>query len=110
MPKLNRLTTDKPNGNYQNLHNMTLVKDKEVYLRDWNGEGDISLVDFCKVECKKKCFIDIEENDPAAFGGYIMDCDCMVSWFYNLAVGHGELRETLKEFEDREEKRNAKAD
>lgn len=95
---MNRLTTDTPKGNYQMLHNCTVVKEHEVYLRDWNGEGDISLVNFCKAECKRKCDTNIEAG-AEEFGEY-MDCDCFVAHFYHTAVGHAELRERLKAYED----------
>ncbi|WP_434510122.1 hypothetical protein [Desulfitobacterium sp. AusDCA] len=97
-PEFTPLVTDNPQGNYQWLHNMTVVKDKEVYLRDFNGEGDLSLVDYCKRECKSKCDSDIDAG-AEEFGEY-MDCDCIVSCFYGMAVGHAELREHLKQYEE----------
>jgi hypothetical protein len=93
-----RLTTEEPQGNVGYMLNMTKIIDKEVYIRDWNGEGDISLVAFCNRECKEKCNID---NDaPADEFGEAMDCDCFVSYFYILAVGHAEIRSRLKYHED----------
>lgn len=96
MSEYKRLTTDKPQGNYQWLHNMTIIKDQEVYLR--GSEEDINLVEFCKKECKEQCNTDIEA-DATEFGEY-MDCDCVVAWFYHMAVGHAELRARLQAYEN----------
>lgn len=97
-PEFIPLVTENPQGNYQWLHNMTVIKDREVFLRDFNGEGDLSLVDYCKQECKAKCDSEIDAG-PEEFGEY-MDCNCIVSYFYCMAVGHAELRERLKQYEE----------
>jgi hypothetical protein len=94
---INRIVTDEPSGNYQWLHNCTCIIDREVYLKD--TEGNINLVDYCKKECKKVCDVDIDA-DAEEFGEY-MDCDCIVSRLYHMAVGHAELRARLKYYEDK---------
>lgn len=91
------LVTETPDGNYQNLHNMTLIIDKEVYLQDHNGEGDLNLVDYCKGKCMEKC--DIEQEGTAEDFAENMDCDCLVSLIYHMAVGHAELRNRLGQYE-----------
>lgn len=91
-----RLTTDDPQGNFQRIHNMTDIKDMEVFLK--LGDEEISLVDYCKNGCKEKC--DIELNGDAETFGETMDCDCIVSAFYWMAVGYAELRAHLKDYED----------
>ncbi len=93
-----RLTTEEPQGNVQWMHNMTGIKNREVYLRDYNGEGDLSLVDYCKKECNERCDIDIDVG-AEEFGEY-MYCGCIVAQFYWIAVGHAELRAHLSEYED----------
>lgn len=99
MSKSKPLVTDNPEGNYQNLHNMTGIDaNKEVYLRDLNGKGDITLVEYCRKECKEQCNVDIDEG-AEEFAEY-MDCDCPVSYFYHMAVGHAELRHRLRQYED----------
>ncbi|MCB8818674.1 hypothetical protein [Desulfosporosinus shakirovi] len=95
--KLRPLVTDNPQGNYQWLHNMTVIKDKEVYLRYFEGEGDLSLVEYCKKECMEKCNSDIDAS-VEEFAEH-MDCGCPISLIYHMAVGHAELRERLKYFE-----------
>ena len=97
MEKPKNLVTDNPQGNYQWLHNMTLIKDHEVYLRELNDGADISIVDYCKRECKEKC--GIEQEGTAEDFAENMDCDCPVALVYHMAVGHAELREHLKYFE-----------
>ena len=101
--KLKPLVTDNPEGSYQNLHNMTGIDaNREVYLRDFNGEGDLNLVDFCKKQCDKKCEVTIEA--PVEEFGEYMDCSCIVAYFYHMAVGHAELRHRLGEYESSEVK------
>lgn len=95
---MERLTTDDPKGNYQWLHNMTVIKDGEVFIRDYDNGEDLSIVNYCKKECKSKCDIDIEVG-AEEFGEY-MDCDCPVSLLYHMAVGHAELRQKLAAYED----------
>jgi hypothetical protein len=99
MSKYLRLTTEEPSGNYQYLCNCTTIIDKEVYLKDF--DGNFNLVDYCKAQCKVKCNINIDAL-ANIFAEY-MDCDCVVSRFYHMAVGHAELRSRLKYFEDKKE-------
>ncbi|EHQ88258.1 hypothetical protein [Desulfosporosinus youngiae] len=95
--KFIRLVTENPQGNYQYLHNMTVIKDKEVFLRDFEGEGDLSLVDYCKRECMERCNTDIDAS-VEEFGEH-MDCGCPITLIYHMAVGHAELRNRLGQYE-----------
>lgn len=98
---MKRYTTEDPQSMVESTRNCCIVKENEVYLRDWNGEGDISICDYCRKQCKEKCNIDIEAG-AEEFEEY-MDCDCVVSAFYFTAVGFAENRERLKRYEDEEE-------
>ncbi len=98
MNSLKPLVIDNPEGNYQNLHNMTGIDaNKEVFLRDLGGEGDISLVDYCKHECKVKC--DVDQEGEAIDFAENMECDCPVTLIYHMAIGHAELRNRLGQYE-----------
>ena len=57
-------------------------------------------MDYCSAECKEKCGID--NKAPADEFGEYMDCNCIVSWFYWVAVGHAELRTALMAYEGKE--------
>lgn len=96
--KYKRLTTENPSGNMENILNMTKIIDKEVYLRDLNGEDDVSLVGYCKREYKKICGVEIDAS-AEDFGDY-MDDDSLLSLFYWMAVGYAELRARLSLYED----------
>lgn len=96
--KFKKLVKEDPQGNYETLHNMTTIKDREIYLRNFGTDGDISLVDYSNNECKRKCGRDIKAT-AEEFGEY-MDCDCIVSVFYSMAIGYAELRAYLKAYED----------
>src|SRR5665648_954627 len=100
--KMKQLVTETPEGNDQYLHNMTMIKDAEVFLRDFNGEGDINLVEYCKRECKAKC--DIDQDGEAIDFAENMGCNCPVSLIYYMAVGHAELRYRLGKYESSEQK------
>jgi len=99
---MKQLVTENPEGNYEYLHNMTMIKDCEVHLRDFNGEGDLNLVEYCKRECKAKC--DIDQDGEAIDFAENMDCNCPVSLIYHMAVGHAELRYRLGKYESSEQK------
>lgn len=103
--KFMRLTADNPEGMWEELHNALIVKDREVYLRDWNGEGDMNLCKFCAEQCRKWCDIDLS-GVPAEEFGEFMDCDCAVAALYTIAVGYAENRLKLKEYEDAEEQKS----
>lgn len=105
MSKLKPLVTETPEGNYQNLHNMTGIDaNKEVYLRDFDGEGNISLDEFCKKACMEKCEFKFDDEPSAEEFGEYMDCNCVVSLLYHMAVGHAELRNRLGQYESFETK------
>lgn len=96
---MKRLTTDSPVNNTEYMHNKTKVIDRNVYLRDYNGEGDKCLVEYCTEQCKKKCGAERTGISVEEFGEY-MDCDCIVAHFYWMAVGHAELRNYLQYYEN----------
>ena len=102
MKNLKPLVTENPEGNYQYLHNMTVIKDKEVYLRDFEGNGDLNLVKYCKKQCEEKCEFKFDDDPPAEEFGEYMDCSCIVAYFYHMAVGHAELRNRLGQYESAE--------
>lgn len=95
-----RLTSNRASKKrFDNLHNFinaTFAKNNDVWLRDWGGK-DRPLIDVCAEECLKTCGI---KQDMESMAG--ADCGCFVAHFYRLAVGHCELRERLKEYEDKE--------
>jgi hypothetical protein len=101
MSEYRKLVIENPEGNYQQLHNMTGVdSNKEVYLRDYNNEGNLSLVEYCKKECMERCEFEFDASTPADEFGEYMDCDCPISLLYHMAVGHAELRNRLGQYED----------
>lgn len=104
MNKYKRLTTENPKENMENMLNITKVINKEVYLRNWNGQGDLNLVDYCKEQFKniygRSIEADLQEKITAEEFGEFMDGDDLLSLFYWMAVGYAELRERLKMYED----------
>lgn len=95
-----RLTSDKPSEKMfdcmHNIINATFVKDNDVWLKNWGGI-DQPLIEVCADECYEQCGINVNAEDFPTIG-----CNCFVCHFYCLAIGHCELREELKKYEDRE--------
>lgn len=101
MKKYRRLTTDEPQGMYEGLHNGTKVINGEVYLRDYEGHGDMNLMKY--IRCKYEEVYNEQlglDNVPAEEFGEYMDTGDIVSDFYHMCVGYAELRERLKQYED----------
>jgi hypothetical protein len=99
---MKRLTFDDPQWNTENMLNRAFVKDRQAYLRGLldHGKEDISLVDYCASECSKTCKKKLNNMSAEDFGDY-MDCDCPIALLYWIAVGAAELRERLKDYEDK---------
>jgi len=98
-----RLTTNNPETTMENILNMVFVKNNEVYLRDLGENSeDISLVDYCKKECKAICNSNYSNDYDSETFGELMDCDCTVSVFYVVCVGFAEVRRRLMKYEDKD--------
>jgi hypothetical protein len=97
---MKRFITDEPEGMFEGCLNMAFSKNKEVYLRGI-GEGgeDVSLVNYCKKECKERCDRDLDDVPVEVFAEY-MDCECSIAILHSLAIGSAELRGRLKKYED----------
>lgn len=98
---MKKLVTNSPKRYTDRIRNMVFVKNKDVYLRRFGkGGSNIKLVDWCKKQCCEKCksmknvkqLEDYEEN--------IIECNCIVAYFYWACVGFAQVRERLKYYED----------
>ena len=94
-----RYTTENPEGMVEGFRNFCFIKNGEAWLRDLNGEGDISLINYCKKLYKEQFDTELECDDPGEFGDY-MDGDDLISIFYWTCCGFAEVREKLKYHED----------
>jgi hypothetical protein len=102
--RLERLTHETPQGIYEAFHNTAYIKEGEVFLRGCSQSGeDISLCHYCAEHCKKQCNTDLLDIPAPEFGEY-MDCECIVSLLFFVAVGAAEMRAKLMLYEDAEEK------
>ena len=114
-----RLTTDTPDGMLFSVLNMFRVKDHEVWLEGYGENGEaITLHDFAR-----KVIRDWNSaSEEPVLSGYDLDddegldqamCDCLedgpgtneglLAMLYSAGWVCAELRERLKEYEDREE-------
>lgn len=98
--RMQRLTHEPPEGIYESMHNMAIVRDREVYLRGLGFFGeDIDLCAYCAEECKARCGTDLTGVPSEEFGEY-MDCECPISTLYFIAAGAAEMRLKLTMYED----------
>lgn len=96
-----KLITEKPETVYENMHNFVYVKDREVYVRHFNG--DMNLVDYiCKID-KELYGIEHDKSycNAEDFAEY-MDEERFTCELYLALVGFAEVREKLKRLESNE--------
>ena len=109
-----RLTTDAPEGMLFSILNMFRVKDHEVWLEGYGENGEpITLHDFARKMIREwnlnlySYDMDIDEGLDQAMSDNLADgidtMEGVLALLYNAGWAFAELRERLKEYEDREE-------
>ena len=98
---MNRLTTDKPNGTVEAMLNYAYAKDGRIILRYGDGEEDIDLCEYISRESER---IGCRNSPEEVMEGGCLECYCVFAVLHVVATQAAELRERLKEYEDREEK------
>ena len=110
-----RLTTDTPKNNLEMALNLFYVKDKDVWVRGYGKNGeDISLLDLTREILSYQCpYVepDISDDDlimmmPEWLFDDVRATEHVIGLLYQAAWVCAELREHLKQFEDKEEKRH----
>ena len=97
---MKRLTTDTPNGNFETMMNYAYAKDKRVILRYGDGEENIDLCEYIAIKAKERgCNLSSDD----VMEGACIECDCPLAILYVVATQAAELRERLKEIEDKNE-------
>ncbi len=95
-----RITTDKPQGNYEFLMNFAYAKDRKVMLHNGGNQKDIDVCEYMtKLDCEQYGFLDAEDY----LNGACFECDsgvCSSGVLYALAVQAAEVRDRLKMYED----------
>ena len=112
-----RLTTDTPKNNLEMALNLFYVKDKEVWVRGYGKNGaDISLFDLSRDLTRWNCpYVDLDISDDS-FSTMMAEWlwedvesfEHVLALLYQAAWVCAELREHLKEFEDKEDTRMKK--
>ena len=112
-----RLTTDTPKNNLEMALNLFYVKDKEVWVRGYGKNGaDISLFDLSRDLTRWNCpYVDLDISDDS-FSTMMAEWlwedvesfEHILALLYQAAWVCAELREHLKEFEDKEDTRMKK--
>ena len=114
---MKRLTTDTPKDNFEMALNLFYVKDKEVWVREYGKNGaDISLLNLTREILSYQCpYVepDISDDDlimmmPEWLFDDVRATEHVVGLLYQAAWVCAELREHLKEFEDKEDTRMKK--
>ena len=108
---MHRLTTDTPKDNFEMALNLFYVKDKEVWVRGYGkGGADISLLNLTREILSHQCpYVesDISDDDlimmmPEWLFDDVRSTEHVVGLLYQAAWVCAELREHLKQFEDKE--------
>lgn len=105
---MNRIVNDNPQTNTEVLFNLAYVKDKEVWIRGGGPDGeDCTLIDLCKDACEYNeiCPAPIQKADIETIGDLYMDCSmhgCKIGLMYFLGVQAAELRERVREYEEKD--------
>ena len=106
-----RLTTDNPKDNFEMALNLFYVKDKEVWVRGYGkGGADISLLNLTREILSHQCpYVesDISDDDlimmmPEWLFDDVRATEHVIGLLYQAAWVCAELREHLKQFEDKE--------
>ena len=96
--KYQRLTTNSPNGNVEQLLNYAYSQYGAVYLSFADGKEDVRLAEYiAKLANKNGC----KCTEKDILDGHCTKCDCQLAVMYTVAVQAAELRERLKELEDK---------
>lgn len=107
-----RLTTDTPKNNLEMALNLFYVKDEDVWVRGYGKNGaDISLLDLTREILSYQCpYVesDISDDDliemmPEWLFDDVRSTEHVVGLLYQAAWVCAELREDLKQFEDKED-------
>lgn len=109
---MHRLTTDTPKDNFEMALNLFYVKDKEVWVRGYGKNGaDISLFDLSRDLTRWNCpYVDLDMSDDSFsmmmaewLWEDVESFEHVLALLYQAAWVCAELREHLKQFEDKEE-------
>ena len=107
-----RLTTDTPKNNLEMALNLFYVKDKEVWVRGYGKNGaDISLLDLTREILSHQCpYVDSDISDddlimmmPEWLFDDVRATEHVIGLLYQAAWVCAELREHLKQHEDKED-------
>lgn len=100
MDQVKKLVTDDPKNNFEMVNNAVGIdENRNVFLRGL--DEDVDLLKYCNDICIEKCYesSNIEYSDPLC-----LECDCPIANLYVLATGMAQLRETLKVYENEQNK------
>lgn len=98
---MNRLTTDKPHGNFETMMNFAYAKNGEVWIRGAGGDGgDMKLNEYIfdvLQDDKYNCEVDHPGDVPE----FCLDaCFCELGALFAAATQAAELRARLAAYED----------
>lgn len=107
-----RITTDAPKNNLEMALNLFYVKDKETWVRGYGKNGaDISLLDLTREILSHQCpYVDSDISDddlimmmPEWLFDDVRATEHVIGLLYQAAWVCAELREHLKQYEDKED-------
>ena len=102
---MKRLTTDKPDGNFETILNFVYGKDGWAHIR-YDGENeDVPLYEWARKQCLSRWCDEFPAETPEEIDQEICDCmmdcpDCPVALAYCFASQAVNLRDRLKMYEE----------
>lgn len=101
---MKRLTTDKPQNNFETLLNMVYPGD-DGWGNIRHGENGMPITDFCLLLCEKQgCDVsDMKDWTQESKDQHLCDCAfdcCPVASVYAALCGYSHTRDRLKMYED----------
>lgn len=102
---MKRLTTDNPDGNFENILNYVYGKDGWAYIRHDGKDADVMLTSWAKAQCLERGCDELLAETPEEIDQLLcermMDCPgCPVALAYCFASQAVHMRSRLKMYED----------
>ena len=102
---MKRLTTDKPDGNFETMLNFVYGKDGWAHIRHDGENADVPMTEWARKQCLSHGCDEFPTEDPVEIDQDICDCmmdypGCPVALAYCFAIQAVHMRNRLKMYED----------
>ena len=95
---MNKLVTDDPKNNLENMLNYAYAKNGKVFFRMIDGVDEVDICDYISEIAQSEHGCAMTPDD--VYEGGCTECGCEIAILYAVAGQAAELRARLKEYED----------